>query len=58
MIDALLDQQRRAARHMLQHPLTCAEQQPEVFALIRRHEQHLDLFRANFIGPNPQLLDK
>ncbi len=37
-----LVEQRAAARHLVVHPLTCAEHDPEVFRLIRRHEADLD----------------
>lgn len=33
---------REAARHLIAHPLVVAEQRPDLFRLIRRHEQKLD----------------
>lgn len=43
-------ERRHAARHLLQHPLTCAEHDPEVFALIRRHEEDLDRWFTQRLG--------
>ena len=41
---------RRAARHLLQSPLTCAELHPDQFVLIRRHEQELDRWFTQRLG--------
>jgi uncharacterized protein (TIGR02678 family) len=41
---------RRAARHMLQHPMTCAELQPDMFALVRKHEDQLDRWFTQRLG--------
>jgi uncharacterized protein (TIGR02678 family) len=46
---AALDRQV-AARHLLQHPLTCAERHPEAFRLIRRHEHDLDRWFTQRLG--------
>ncbi len=46
---------QRAARHLLQHPLTCAELQPEIFGIIRRHEQILDRWFTQRLGYRLQL---
>ena len=43
-------ERRVAARHLLQHPLTCAEQDPESFALVRRHEDELDRWFTQRLG--------
>jgi uncharacterized protein (TIGR02678 family) len=41
---------RAAARHLLSDPLTCAEHHPEMFTLIRRHEQALDRWFTQRLG--------
>jgi uncharacterized protein (TIGR02678 family) len=41
---------RRAARHLVQHPLTTAEGHPELFRLIRRHERELDRWFTQRLG--------
>lgn len=41
---------RIAARHLLQHPLTCAEHDRDVFRLIRRHEVDLDRWFTQRLG--------
>ncbi|OED42953.1 hypothetical protein AB833_04895 [Chromatiales bacterium (ex Bugula neritina AB1)] len=41
---------QQATRHLMQHPLTCAEQEPELFAVIRRHEQTLDRWFTQRLG--------
>ena len=43
-------ERRIAARHLLAHPLTCLEQDPEVFRLIRRHEEELDRWFTQRLG--------
>ena len=43
-------ERRIAARHLLAHPLTCKEHDPEVFALIRRHESELDRWFTQRLG--------
>lgn len=43
-------ERRAAARHLLRHPLTCAEQHPEVFGLLRRHEAELDRWFTQRLG--------
>ena len=43
-------ERRAAARHLLGHPLTCAEQHPEVFRLLRRHEADLDRWFTQRLG--------
>lgn len=43
-------ERRRAARHLLQQPFTCAEHDPDVFALIRRHEDQLDRWFTQRFG--------
>lgn len=48
-------EQRAAARHLLQHPLVCAELEPEVFRLIRRHEHELDRWFTQRLGYRLQL---
>lgn len=51
MSDPHLDAERRiAARHLLARPLTCAERDREVFALIRRHEVELDRWFTQRLG--------
>lgn len=41
---------RMAARHLLQQPLTVAEDDPEFFRLIRRHEEQLDRWFTHRLG--------
>lgn len=41
---------RAAARHLVEHPLTAAEQDPEMFRLIRRHEVQLDRWFTQRFG--------
>lgn len=48
-------EQRAAARHLLQHPLVCAEQEPDMFRLIRRHEHELDRWFTQRLGYRLQL---
>ncbi|MHB1717609.1 MAG: DUF2398 family protein, partial [Acidimicrobiales bacterium] len=49
-------QERRvAARHLLTHPLTCQEHDPDVFRLIRRHETELDRWFTQRLGYRLQL---
>jgi uncharacterized protein (TIGR02678 family) len=43
-------EQRAAARHLLGRPLTCAEHDPEMFRLIRRHEVDLDRWFTQRLG--------
>jgi uncharacterized protein (TIGR02678 family) len=43
-------EQREAARHLLQRPLTCQEHDPEMFRLIRRHEADLDRWFTQRLG--------
>jgi uncharacterized protein (TIGR02678 family) len=43
-------ERRVAARHLVQRPLTCREQDPEVFRLIRRHEGILDRWFTQRLG--------
>lgn len=43
-------ERRIAARHLLRRPLTCREHDPEVFALIRRHETELDRWFTQRLG--------
>jgi uncharacterized protein (TIGR02678 family) len=43
-------ERRECARHLLMHPLTCAEQHPEVFLLIRRHHANLDQWFTQRLG--------
>jgi len=50
MADARRDELQQAARHLLQHPFTCAEHDLEMFALIRRHEQTLDRWYTQRLG--------
>ena len=45
-----LIERRTAARHLLGHPLTCAEHDPETFRLIRRHEADLDRWFTQRLG--------
>ncbi len=44
------DERRQAARHLLQRPLTCAEHDPDVFVLIRRHADSLDRWFTQRLG--------
>lgn len=39
-----------AVRHLLQHPLTCKELDPDIFRLIRRHETALDRWFTQRLG--------
>ena len=41
---------RAAARHLVQHPIVAAEQHPEMFRLIRRHESQLGRWFAQRFG--------
>lgn len=50
MRDKHHDTLQQAARHLLQHPLTCAEHYPDLFANIRRHEQVLDRWFTQRLG--------
>lgn len=43
-------ERRSAARHLLAEPMTCAEQDPETFRLIRRHEVDLDRWFTQRLG--------
>lgn len=43
-------EQRAAARHLVVTPLTCAEHDPDVFRLIRRHEAALDRWFTQRLG--------
>jgi uncharacterized protein (TIGR02678 family) len=43
-------ERREAARHLLVNPLTCAELDRDVFALIRRHGQDLDRWFTQRLG--------
>ena len=43
-------EQQMAARHLLQHPLTVAEAEPDLFRLIRRHEDELDRWFTQRLG--------
>lgn len=43
-------ERRAAARHLLQHPLTCKEHDPDVFRLVRRHEADLDRWFTQRLG--------
>ena len=45
-----LVERRVAARHLLQRPLTCAEQHADEFRLIRRHEGELDRWFTQRLG--------
>lgn len=44
------DEQRLAARRLLQEPLLCAEHDPDVFRLVRRHEDELDRWFTQRLG--------
>ena len=41
---------RAAARHLVEHPMVAAEQNPEMFRLIRRHEPQLDRWFTQRFG--------
>jgi len=41
---------RSAARHLVLHPMVAAEQEPEMFRLIRRHEAQLDRWFTQRFG--------
>lgn len=41
---------RECARHLVQHPLTCKEHDPELFRLLRRHETDLDRWFTQRLG--------
>jgi len=43
-------ERRAAARHLLTHPLTCQEHDPDMFRLIRRHETELDRWFTQRLG--------
>lgn len=43
-------ERRVAARHLVQRPLTCLEDDPETFRLIRRHEAELDRWFTQRLG--------
>lgn len=43
-------ERRACARHLLGHPLTCAEDDPDVFRLIRHHETELDRWFTQRLG--------
>lgn len=43
-------ERRAAARHLVQRPLTCLEDDPDVFRLIRRHETELDRWFTQRLG--------
>lgn len=43
-------ERRLAARHLVQHPLTCREHDPDTFRLIRRHEADLDRWFTQRLG--------
>lgn len=43
-------ERRAAARHLLGRPLTCAEHDPDMFRLIRRHEADLDKWFTQRLG--------
>jgi uncharacterized protein (TIGR02678 family) len=43
-------ERRIAARHLIQHPLTCKEHDPDRFRLIRRHEADLDRWFTQRLG--------
>lgn len=49
--DPQADHERReVARHLLMHPLTCAEKHPDIFRLIRRHHHDLDQWFTQRLG--------
>ncbi len=41
---------RACARHLVQHPLTCKEHDPDLFRLLRRHEPDLDRWFTQRLG--------
>ena len=41
---------RAAARHLVEHPMVAAEQNPEMFRLVRRHESQLDRWFTQRFG--------
>ncbi|HEM45794.1 MAG TPA: DUF2398 family protein, partial [Alphaproteobacteria bacterium] len=41
---------RVCARHLIQHPLTCKEHDPDLFRLLRRHEADLDRWFTQRLG--------
>jgi uncharacterized protein (TIGR02678 family) len=43
-------ERRAAARHLLAHPLTCQEHDPDTFRLVRRHETELDRWFTQRLG--------
>ncbi len=43
-------ERRSAARHLISNPLTCAEHDPDVFRLIRRHEVEVDRWFTQRLG--------
>ncbi len=43
-------EQQLAARHLLQHPLTLAEADPDAFRIVRRHEEQLDRWFTQRLG--------
>ena len=43
-------ERRQVARHLVQRPLTCKEQDPELFRLVRRHEAELDRWFTQRLG--------
>jgi uncharacterized protein (TIGR02678 family) len=43
-------ERRAAARHLLMHPLSCLEHDPDTFRLIRRHEAELDRWFTQRLG--------
>jgi len=43
-------ERRMAARHLLAHPLTCKEHDPEIFRMIRRYEAELDRWFTQRLG--------
>lgn len=43
-------ERKLAARHLVQHPLTCKEHDPDLFRLIRRHEADLDRWFTQRLG--------
>lgn len=43
-------ERRLAARHLVQRPLTCREDDPDTFRLIRRHEADLDRWFTQRLG--------
>lgn len=44
------NERQLAARHLLQRPFTCAEHDPDVFRLVRRHEADLDRWFTQRLG--------